>query len=91
MANQVDYFHDIEEIKMDHIALARFIHEKGIHILIEWDGYARQGERAQGLMALRSSPIQVLHQEFLGTSGGTYVDYIVTDKVILAYSWFLSP
>jgi predicted O-linked N-acetylglucosamine transferase (SPINDLY family) len=81
VADQVDYFHDIEEIKMDHIALARFIHQQGIHILIEWDGYARQGERAQGLMALRPSPIQILHQEFLGTSGGTYVDYIVTDKV----------
>ncbi|KAL3910860.1 MAG: hypothetical protein SGARI_001923, partial [Bacillariaceae sp.] len=80
VANQVDYFHDIEEIKMDHIALARFINDQGIHVLIEWDGYARQGERAQGLMALRPSPVQVLHQEFLGTSGGTYVDYIVTDK-----------
>jgi protein O-GlcNAc transferase len=81
VAEQVDHFHDIEEIKMDHIALARFIHDQGIHILIEWDGYARQGERAQGLMALRPSPVQVLHQEFLGTSGGIYVDYIVTDKV----------
>ncbi|KAG7338568.1 glycosyl transferase family 41 protein [Nitzschia inconspicua] len=82
VAEQVDQFHDIEEIKMDHIALARFIHDQGIHILIEWDGYARQGERAQGLMTLRPCPLQILHQEFLGTSGGTYVDYIVTDKVV---------
>jgi protein O-GlcNAc transferase len=81
VANQVDYFHDIENLKMDHISLARYVREQGIHILIEWDGYARQGERAQGLMALRPSPIQVLHQEFLGTSGGQYVDYIITDKV----------
>jgi protein O-GlcNAc transferase len=77
----VDFFHDNEEIKMDHVGLARYIHDQGIHILIEWDGYARQGERAQGLMALRPSPLQILHQEFLGTSGGLYVDYIVTDKV----------
>ncbi|OEU10643.1 O-linked N-acetylglucosamine transferas-like protein [Fragilariopsis cylindrus CCMP1102] len=61
----VDFFHDNEEIKMDHIGLARYIHDQGIHILIEWDGYARQGERAQGLMALRPSPLQILHQEFL--------------------------
>mmetsp|Transcript_9801 Transcript_9801/g.20784 ORF Transcript_9801/g.20784 Transcript_9801/m.20784 type:complete len:809 (+) Transcript_9801:110-2536(+) len=81
VAKQVDYFHDNEEIKMDHIGLARYIHDKGIHVLIEWDGYARQGERAQGLMALRPSPLQILHQEFLGTSGGQYVDYIVADKV----------
>ena len=81
VAKQVDYFHDNEEIKMDHIGLARYIHEQGIHVLIEWDGYARQGDRAQGLMALRPSPVQILHQEFLGTSGGLYVDYIVTDKI----------
>lgn len=81
VAKHVDYFHDNEEIKMDHIGLARYIHDQGIHILIEWDGYARQGDRAQGLMALRPSPLQILHQEFLGTSGGLYVDYIVTDKV----------
>ncbi len=31
-------------------------------------------------MALRPAPIQILHQEFLMTSGAQYVDYIVTDK-----------
>jgi protein O-GlcNAc transferase len=34
-----------------------------------------------GLMALRSAPIQILHQEFLMTSGAQYFDYIVTDMV----------
>ena len=77
----VDHFHDVQTFKMDHMALARFIHEQGLHVLIEWDGYARQGERAQGLFALRPAPVQILHQEFLGTSGAQYVDYIVTDKV----------
>jgi protein O-GlcNAc transferase len=69
-------------MKMDHIAAARFIHEKDIHVLIEWDGYARQGERAQGLFALRPAPIQILHQEYLGTSGAYYVDYLFTDKTV---------
>jgi protein O-GlcNAc transferase len=80
VAKNVDHFHDIEKIKGSHIEMARYIHERGIHILIEWDGYARQGERAQGLMALRPAPVQILHQEYLGTSGATYVDYIFTDK-----------
>lgn len=40
----VDHFHDCQAMKMDHIKAARFIHEQDIHILIEWDGYARQGE-----------------------------------------------
>jgi protein O-GlcNAc transferase len=79
--SNVDHFHDVQEIKMDHIQLARYIQERGIHVLIEWDGYARQGERAQGLMALRPAPLQILHQEFIGTSGATYVDYMFTDGV----------
>lgn len=81
VASHVDYFHDIQDIKESHVEMARYIQERGIHVLIEWDGYARQGARAQGLMTLRPTPIQILHQEYLGTSGGTYVDYIFTDKV----------
>lgn len=77
----VDYFHDARDYKDDHIALARFIKQHNIHVLLEWDGYARQGERAQGLFALRAAPIQIWHQEYLGTSGALYVDYIFTDKI----------
>ena len=81
--SNVEYFHDLlaMNISKDHIASARYIHDQNIHILIEWDGYARQGERAQGLFALRPAPIQILHQEYLGTSGATYVDYIYTDEI----------
>lgn len=77
----VDYFHDMQSMKDDHIKAARFIHKQKIHILIEWDGYARQGERAQGLFALRPAPVQMLHQEYLGTSGAQYVDYLFSDVV----------
>ena len=77
----VDHFHDMQPMKDDHIKAARHIHQQGIHILIEWDGYARQGERAQGLFALRPAPVQLLHQEYLGTSGAQYVDYLFTDMV----------
>mmetsp|Transcript_17333 Transcript_17333/g.50377 ORF Transcript_17333/g.50377 Transcript_17333/m.50377 type:complete len:471 (-) Transcript_17333:398-1810(-) len=76
-----DRFHDVRHLKDEHVEMARYVKDKGIHVLIEWDGYARQGERAQGLFALRPAPVQILHQEFLGTSGAQYVDYIVTDKI----------
>ena len=77
--DNVDYFHDVHDFQQDHIGLARYIHNIDIEILIEWDGYARQGDRAAGLMALRPAPIQILHQEFLMTSGAQYIDYIITD------------
>jgi protein O-GlcNAc transferase len=75
----VDRFHDMQEYLNNHVDAARYIHKQNIHMLIEWDGYARQGERAQGLFALRPAPVQMLHQEYLGTSGALYVDYIFTD------------
>jgi len=77
----VDVFHDVQKYKNNHIDLARYIQSHNIHILLEWDGYARQGDRAQGLFALRPAPIQIWHQEYLGTSGATFVDYLFTDKV----------
>lgn len=75
----VDHFHDLQQYKADHIGAARYIHKHNIHILLEWDGFARQGERAQGLLALRPAPLQMLHQEYLGTSGALYVDYLFSD------------
>ena len=32
------------------------------------------------MFGLRPAPIQILHQEYLGTSGAYYVDYLFTDK-----------
>lgn len=79
--DNVDFFHDMQRMSSNHIEAARYIHDQKIHVLIEWDGYARQGARAQGLFALKPAPVQMLHQEYLGTSGATYVDYLFTDQV----------
>lgn len=74
----VDYFHDVQHLNVPQ--LAKFIHDdQQIHILIDWDGFARQGERAGGLFSLKPAPIQILHQEFLGTSGNPLMDYVISD------------
>jgi protein O-GlcNAc transferase len=77
----VDKFHDMQQFSKSHIDAAQYIHDQNIHILIEWDGYARQGERAQGLFTLRPAPLQMLHQEYLGTSGALHVDYLFSDLI----------
>lgn len=77
-----DYFHDVQYLRdQGPIALADYISSLGIHILVDWDGYARQGERAQGIFHLRPAPVQIMHQEFLGTPGANF-DYIVTDQLV---------
>jgi len=40
--DNVDYFHDVSHLQRNHIELARFIRQHKIHILIDWDGYARK-------------------------------------------------
>eukprot|EP00590_Aulacoseira_subarctica_P010670 CAMPEP_0172417610 /NCGR_PEP_ID=MMETSP1064-20121228/4141_1 /TAXON_ID=202472 /ORGANISM="Aulacoseira subarctica , Strain CCAP 1002/5" /LENGTH=752 /DNA_ID=CAMNT_0013156069 /DNA_START=154 /DNA_END=2412 /DNA_ORIENTATION=- len=79
--DNVDFFHDVSHLQHNHIELARFVRQTKLHILIDWDGYARQGARPQGLFALRPAPVQIFHQEFLGTSGATYVDYLISDEI----------
>jgi len=78
--DNVDYFWDVKYLQGDHIELGKFIYGKGIHILIDWDGFAREGLRTEGIFPLRSAPIQILHQEFLGTTGSPFIDYIFTDE-----------
>jgi hypothetical protein len=40
--DNVDYFHDVSHLQRNHIELARFIRQHKIHMLIDWDGYARK-------------------------------------------------
>ena len=41
--------------------VVKMIQSKGIHILINWDGYAQNGAKLEGLYGLHSAPIQVSH------------------------------
>ena len=41
--------------------VVKMIQSKGIHILINWDGYAQNGAKLEGLFGLHSAPIQVSH------------------------------
>lgn len=52
----------------------------GIHILVDLKGYTR--EIRPQLFALRPAPVQVNWLGFPGTTGATYMDYIITDAVV---------
>jgi protein O-GlcNAc transferase len=55
------------------------IHADGIHILVNMNGYTK-GARNE-IFALRPSPIQVMWLGYPGTSGASFMDYIMTDRV----------
>lgn len=52
-----------------------------IMILVNWDGYSNNGLRATGLFPLQPAPLQVGHQEYIGSMGASYIQYIITDQV----------
>ena len=70
-------FVDLSTISCNGKAADR-IHADGIHILVNMNGYTK-GARNE-IFALRPAPIQVMWLGYPGTSGASYMDYIVTDK-----------
>lgn len=59
---------------------ARRIHQDGIHLLIDLQGYT--GFSRMGLLALRPAPIQVNYLGYSSTTGAGFIDYLITDPVV---------
>lgn len=72
-----DNFKDISELTI--FDAANLINSDAIHILVNMNGYAK-GARNE-IFALRPAPIQVLWLGYPSTSGATFIDYLITDKV----------
>lgn len=73
-----DHFHDIGAL--DELAAARAIHADGIHILVDLKGYTAGTRTA--LLTYRPAPLQVSFLGYPGTLGGTFCDYLVSDRFI---------
>ncbi|MGH0145294.1 UNVERIFIED_CONTAM: hypothetical protein FKN15_031819 [Acipenser sinensis] len=71
------HFTDLSQIPCNGKAADR-IHQDGIHILINMNGYTK-GARNE-LFALRAAPLQAMWLGYPGTSGAPFMDYIITDK-----------
>lgn len=66
--------------------IARRIHADQIDILMDMMGYT-EGNRMV-VMALRPAPIQVGYLRFPGSSGATFLDYMISDPVVTPPSSF---
>jgi protein O-GlcNAc transferase len=56
------------------------IFSDSVDILIDLRGFTRGGRL--GISAYRPAPIQVIWLGYPGTSGASFIDYIITDKII---------
>jgi protein O-GlcNAc transferase len=77
--NTVEFFHDMSGVNV--LQLANKIKADGIHILLNWDGYSNNGVRPAGLFPMQTAPIQIAHQEYIGTMGADFIQYMISDIV----------
>ena len=60
---------------------ARLLRELEIDIIVDLKGNA--GDRRTGILAHRPAPVQVNYLGYPGTMGVPFIDYIVTDRVVI--------
>lgn len=78
IAREAEHFIDLSQIPCNGKAADR-IHADGIHILVNMNGYTK-GARNE-IFALRPAPVQVMWLGYPGTSGASFMDYLITDEV----------
>ncbi|XP_043248817.1 UDP-N-acetylglucosamine--peptide N-acetylglucosaminyltransferase 110 kDa subunit isoform X1 [Colletes gigas] len=78
IARESEHFIDLSQIPCNEKAADR-INSDGIHILVNMNGYTK-GARNE-IFALRPAPIQVMWLGYPGTSGASFMDYLITDEV----------
>merc|ERR1719210_2016571 len=77
ISQEAEHFIDLSKIPCNGKAADR-IHQDGIDILVNMNGYTK-GARNE-LFALQPAPLQVMWLGYPGSSGASFMDYIITDK-----------
>jgi protein O-GlcNAc transferase len=77
VSREAEHFIDLSAVQCNGKAADR-IHNDGIHILVNMNGYTK-GARNE-IFSLRPAPIQVMWLGYPGSSGASFMDYIITDK-----------
>uniref|UniRef100_A0ACD5UQR7 Uncharacterized protein n=1 Tax=Avena sativa TaxID=4498 RepID=A0ACD5UQR7_AVESA len=75
---EAEHFIDVSAMASD--AISKMINEDKIQILINLNGYTK-GARNE-IFAMQPAPIQVSYMGFPGTTGASYIDYLVTDEFV---------
>lgn len=75
----VEHFEDVSGLHSSDIA--RLIHNHGIHVLINLNGYTKGAKNE--IFALKPAPLQVSYLGFCGTMGADYIHYIIGDNHVI--------
>uniref|UniRef100_A0A0A9Z4Y3 UDP-N-acetylglucosamine--peptide N-acetylglucosaminyltransferase 110 kDa subunit n=2 Tax=Lygus hesperus TaxID=30085 RepID=A0A0A9Z4Y3_LYGHE len=78
ISKESEHFIDLSQIPCNGKAADK-INADGIHILVNMNGYTK-GARNE-IFALKPAPVQVMWLGYPGTSGASFMDYLITDAV----------
>lgn len=78
IARESEHFIDLSQVPCNGKAADKIFND-GINVLVNMNGYTK-GARNE-IFALRPAPIQVMWLGYPGTSGASFMDYIITDSV----------
>lgn len=76
--SESEHFVDLSSM-LDFTKAAERIFQDRVHILVNLNGYTK-GARNE-IFAMRPAPLQVMWLGYPGTSGATFMDYIITDRI----------
>jgi predicted O-linked N-acetylglucosamine transferase (SPINDLY family) len=82
LAGAAHVFHDVHDLAVP--AIAQRVHEAGIDILIDVDGWCAGA--VPGVFALRPAPVQANWLAYPGTSGAPFIDYLIADRFLIPES-----
>jgi predicted O-linked N-acetylglucosamine transferase (SPINDLY family) len=74
-----EHFEDSAELSDREVAVR--LRELEVDIAVDLTGHTRRGRL--GILAQRPAPVQVSYLGFTGTSGASYLDYLVTDSAAI--------
>ncbi|KAI3470078.1 hypothetical protein Pfo_026741 [Paulownia fortunei] len=86
--SEAEHFIDVSSMASDMIA--RMINDDQIQVLVNLNGYTK-GARNE-IFAMQPAPIQISYMGFPGTTGASYIHYLVTDEFVspMCYSHIYS-
>ncbi|EOY05087.1 Tetratricopeptide repeat (TPR)-like superfamily protein isoform 2 [Theobroma cacao] len=76
--SEAEHFIDVSSMSSD--IIAKMINEDKIQILVNLNGYTK-GARNE-IFAMQPAPIQISYMGFPGTTGASYIHYLVTDEFV---------
>lgn len=79
LRHAVRTFHEVAQQPVT--AVAQRIHEAGIDVLVDVDGWCAGG--VPGAFALRPAPVQASWLAYPGTSGAPFIDYLIADRFLV--------